>query len=383
MPWELRQTLMGGIKMFDNVRKNFGFGCMRLPMQGGEVDYAEFNKMIDAFIENGFNYFDTAHGYLDGKSEIALRDCLVSRYPREKYILTNKLTDVYFNNESQVRPFFESQLKICGVDYFDFYLMHAQSEQVFSHFKKCRAYEQALEFKKEGKIKHFGISFHDRAEVLDRILTEYPQIDAVQIQLNYVDFDDPVVQSKKCYDVCRRHNKPVIVMEPVKGGKLVNLPGEAKKYIDGLKGGSPASYAIRFAAGFDGIFMVLSGMSNMEQMLDNISYMKDFKPLDEREMRAVQEVCGVFKGMNLIPCTACRYCTAGCPKRISIPDLFECLNTKNIYHDLNADYYYREVHTKTGGKASECIKCGKCEAVCPQHLPIRNLLLDVAKEFEG
>lgn len=369
--------------MFDNVRKNFGFGCMRLPMQGGEVDYAEFNKMIDAFIENGFNYFDTAHGYLDGKSEIALRDCLVSRYPREKYILTNKLTDVYFNNESQVRPFFESQLKICGVDYFDFYLMHAQSEQVFSHFKKCRAYEQALEFKKEGKIKHFGISFHDRAEVLDRILTEYPQIDAVQIQLNYVDFDDPVVQSKKCYDVCRRHNKPVIVMEPVKGGKLVNLPREAKKYIDGLKGGSPASYAIRFAAGFDGIFMVLSGMSNMEQMLDNISYMKDFKPLDEREMRAVQEVCGVFKGMNLIPCTACRYCTAGCPKRISIPDLFECLNTKNIYHDRNADYYYREVHTKTGGKASECIKCGKCEAVCPQHLPIRNLLLDVAKEFEG
>ncbi len=379
----IKTDFKGGIKMFDNVRKNFGFGCMRLPMQGGEVDYAEFNKMIDAFIENGFNYFDTAHGYLDGKSEIALRDCLVSRYPREKYILTNKLTDVYFNSESQVRPFFESQLKICGVDYFDFYLMHAQSEQVFSHFKKCRAYEQALEFKKEGKIKHFGISFHDRAEVLDRILTEYPQIEAVQIQLNYVDFDDPVVQSKKCYDVCRRHNKPVIVMEPVKGGNLVNLPREAKKYIDVLKGGSPASYAIRFAAGFDGIFMVLSGMSNMEQMLDNISYMKDFKPLDEREMRAVQEVCGVFKGMNLIPCTACRYCTAGCPKRISIPDLFECLNTKNIYHDLNADYYYREVHTKTGGKASECIKCGKCEAVCPQHLPIRNLLLDVAKEFEG
>ena len=368
--------------MFGEVRKNFGFGCMRLPMKGDNVDYVEFNKMIDAFIDNGFNYFDTAHGYLQGKSETALRDCLVKRYPRDKYILTNKLTQPYFKTEADVRPFFERQLKICGDDYFDFYLMHAQSKEIFSHFKKCRAYEQALEFKAEGKIKHFGISFHDTAEVLDQILTEYPQVEVVQIQLNYVDYDDPAVQSRKCLEVCNKHNKPVIVMEPVKGGNLVNLPENAKKYFTELGSASTASYAIRFAAGCKGVFMVLSGMSDMPQMQDNLSYMSDFKPLDEKEMQAVQNVCNVFKGMNLIACTACRYCIDGCPKSISIPDLFACMNTKNIYHDWNANYYYDEVHTKNKGRASDCIKCGKCEKACPQHLPIRDLLMNVAKEFE-
>lgn len=171
-------------------------------------------------------------------------------------------------------------------------------------------------------------------------------------------------------------------MEPVKGGNLVNLPEAAAKHFKELGNMSAASYAIRFAAGSEGVFMTLSGMSNMEQMKDNISYMKDFKPLDEREAAAVRNVCAVLKGMNLIPCTACRYCTAGCPKKISIPDLFACMNTKSIYHDWNADYYYGQVHTKAGGKASDCIECGKCEAACPQHLSIRKLLKDVAKEFE-
>ena len=368
--------------MFENVLKNFGFGCMRLPMNGDEVNYTEFNKMIDTFIENGFNYFDTAHGYLSGKSETAIRDCLVARYPRDKFILTNKLTNFYFKTEEEIRPFFESQLKLCGVEYFDFYLMHAQSKENFAHFKKCHAYEQALALKKEGKIKHFGISFHDTAEVLEEILSEYPQIEVVQIQLNYVDYEDAAVQSKKCLEVCNKYNKPVIVMEPVKGGNLVNLPSEAKKYIEELHGGSAASYAIRFAAGCKGVFMTLSGMSNLEQMNDNISFMRDFKPLNEEELKAVKNVCKVFKSMHLIPCTACRYCIAGCPKHISIPDLFACLNSKNIYHDWNADYYYNQVHTKNKGKASDCIRCGKCEAACPQHLPIRELLKDVAKEFE-
>lgn len=218
--------------------------------------------------------------------------------------------------------------------------------------------------------------------MLERILTEYPEIEVVQIQFNYVDYDDPAVQSRKCYEVCRKFNKPVIVMEPVKGGNLVNLPENAKAVLEDLHGGSPASYAIRFVAGFPGMMMVLSGMSNMEQMQDNISFMRDFKPLDETERAAVEKVQEIFHSKNLIPCTACRYCTDICPKHISIPDLFAIMNTKQIHHDWNADCYYEDVHTAPGRKASDCLKCGKCEKVCPQHLPIRKLLEQVAAEFE-
>ena len=367
--------------MIEGIGKNFGFGCMRLPMQGEEVDKEQFCRMTDLFLSEGFCYFDTAHGYLQGKSELAIRECLAARYPRERYILTDKLTAPYFKKKEDIRPFFESQLAACGVEYFDFYLMHAQSKDIFEHFKRCQAYEEALALKEEGKIKHFGISFHDKAEVLEQILKEYPQIEVVQIQFNYVDYEDPAVQSRRCYEVCRKYGKPVIVMEPVKGGNLVNLPEEAKKILEDLRGGSPASYAIRFAAGFEGIMMVLSGMSNLEQMQDNLSYMKDFVPLSEKEMDAIRGVRKVFASMQLIPCTACRYCTDGCPKRISIPDLFACMNAKKIYHDWNTDYYYG-LHTKNGGKASDCIGCGRCEKSCPQHLPIRELLKDVSAEFE-
>ena len=366
----------------DKVKKNFGFGCMRLPMNGEEVDLEQTKKMVDTFIEQGFNYFDTAHGYIQGKSEKALKECLTSRYPRDKYILADKLTANFFKKEEDIRPLFESQLEICGVDYFDFYLMHAQGAGNYAHFKECHAYETAFELKKEGKVRHVGISFHDKPEVLEQILTEYPEVEVVQIQFNYVDYDDPAVQSRACYEVCRKHNKPVIVMEPVKGGNLVNLPEDAKAVLNELYGGSPASYAIRFAAGFPGMMMVLSGMSSMEQMNDNLSYMKDFQPLNEAELAAVKKVQEIFKSKNLIPCTACRYCIDGCPKHISIPDLFAIMNTKQIYHDWNADYYYNVVHTAPGRKASDCLKCGKCEKVCPQHLQIRNLLEDVAKEFE-
>lgn len=215
--------------------------------------------------------------------------------------------------------------------------------------------------------------------MLEQILTEYPQIEVVQIQFNYVDYNDPGVQSRACYEVCRRFNKPVIVMEPVKGGNLVNLPDEAKTVFDKLNGGSYASYALRFAAGFPEIMMVLSGMSTMEQMEDNIGFMKDFVPLNTEELEAVKRVQEIFRSMNLIPCTACRYCTDGCPKHISIPDLFADMNAKQIYHDWNADYYYSDVHTSEGRRASDCIKCGKCEKSCPQHLPIRKLLEDVPR----
>ena len=326
----------------DKIKKNFGFGCMRFPMIGEEIDEAQVSQMVDYFLDQGFNYFDTAHGYIGEKSELAVKNCLTSRYPRESYILTNKLTAAYFGKEEDIRPFFESQLERCGV---------------------------------EGKIRHFGISFHDRAEVLEQILTEYPQIEVVQIQFNYADFDDPAVQAGKCYEICRKHGKQVIVMEPVRGGSLANLPDDAKAVFEELHG------AIRYAAGFPGIMMVLSGMSSLEQMKENVSFMKDFRPLDEREMKAVEKVREIFRGKNLIPCTGCRYCVDGCPKKISIPDLFACMNAKKIYQNTNSNVYYG-VHTRNNGKASDCIKCGKCEKVCPQHIEIRKLLCDVADVFD-
>lgn len=366
----------------ERIKKNFGFGCMRLPMKGQEVDTDEMCRMVDTFLENGFNYFDTAHGYVGTKSETALKACLISRHPRDSYILTDKLTGSYFKQEEDIRPFFQSQLDACGVDYFDFYLMHAQSAESFATFKRCRAYETALELKAEGKIRHFGISFHDTADVLDRILTEYPQVEVVQIQLNYMDWDDPAVQSQACLEVCRRHGKPAIIMEPCRGGNLTSLPGDARAILDALGGGSPASYAIRFAAGHQGVMMVLSGMSDMAQMEENIGFMKDFRPLDGRELAAVEQVKGWFRSQSLIPCTACRYCTDGCPMSISIPDLFACMNAKKTFQNWNTDYYYENVHTVNNSKASACVKCGRCEAACPQHLPIRELLVKVAEEFE-
>lgn len=375
---------------FTEIKKNFGFGCMRLPMVDGEVDMEQFKQMVDLFLEEGFNYFDTAHGYLDGKSELALREGLTSRYPRDRYLLVNKLTSMYFHKEEEIRPFFENQLKWCGVDYFDVYLMHAQNAAEFEKYKKCHAYETALQLKEEGRIRHFGISFHDKAVVLDQILTEYPQVEIVQIQFNYLDYEDPSVEARKVYEVCRKHNKPVLVMEPVKGGSLVKLPEDAQKIFDDLNAQegtqmSNASYAIRYAAGFDGMKVVLSGMSDLQQMKDNLSYMKEFQPLNAKEKEAVAKVVAVFHGLDMIPCTACRYCVDEnhCPKHIRIPDVFACLNSKKAFNDWNMDFFYSSVLTANGsGKASECIGCGGCERVCPQHLEIRKLLGDVAATFE-
>ena len=267
----------------ERIKGILGFGGMRLPMKDGEVVIDEMNRMVDAFLEAGFNYFDTARVYIGGQGETAIRDCVVKRYPRDSFILTDKLSDSLFNSEDEIRPLFEKQLESCGVDYFDFYLLHSQTKSIFEKYKKLHAYEHAFELKKEGKVKHVGFSFHDTADVLDEMLNEYPEIEVVQIQLNYIDFDDPAVQARLCYEVCRKHNKPVIVMEPVRGGKLADIPEQGKAIFDALHGGSPASYAIRYAADFDGVFMVLSGMSSMEQVEDNTAYMQDMKPLTEKE----------------------------------------------------------------------------------------------------
>ena len=361
-------------RSFVEAMPKLGFGYMRLPMKDGEVDTAQTKQMVDAFLEAGFNYFDTAHGYIGGQSEQAVRTCLTSRYPRDRYILTNKLSNNFFEKQEDIRPLFETQLEVCGVDYFDFYLMHAQSAERFEKYRRCRAYETALELKAEGKIRHLGISFHDSPEVLETILTAYPQIEVVQLQFNYLDYDDPRVQSFGCYEVCRKHGKPVFVMEPVKGGSLVKLPEQAQRIFDGLDSGSNASLAIRFAAGFPGNRTVLSGMSTLEQMGENVAFMKDFQPLSPQEQAAVEQVRSVLRGQGLIPCTGCRYCTEVCPMEIPIPDLFACLNDK--WRTGSAD-----TSNIGGGKPGDCLRCGKCEDICPQQLNIRGLMLSVRGEL--
>ncbi len=362
---------------FDKVKKNFGFGCMRLPMVDDKVDYQEFNRMIDAFMNAGFNYFDTAHGYIDGKSELAVRACLTARYDREDYVLADKLSAWYFETEEEVLPLFQKQLERCGVEYFDFYLFHCLTRESYPKHKQCNTFQIVQRLKAEGKIKHIAMSFHDTADVLDMILTEQPCIEAVQLQINYLDYDDPGVQSKACYDVTVKHGKQVIVMEPVKGGHLVNLPQKAAKLFDDLNGGSYASYALRYAASFPRVFMVLSGMGNMDMMQDNINTFSPFVPLSAQELAATDRARDIIRETRKIPCTKCNYCGEVCPKHIPISDLFAAYN-RFLTAEITKGAA-KEAFPTCGALAADCIGCGKCESVCPQNIDVKQQIEKISK----
>ena len=363
--------------MIEKVKKNFGFGMMRLPMIENEIDYEQVNKMVDSFMESGFNYFDTAHGYIDGKSEIAVRRCLVDRYDRESYVLANKLSEWFFKTEDEVLPLFEEQLKVCGVDYFDFYLFHALNRNSYEKHKECNTFEIVKGLHNEGRVKHIAMSFHDTADVLDMILSEHPEVEVVQLQINYLDYDDPGVQSKACYDVAVKHGKKVIVMEPVKGGALVNLPDPAVAEFKKLGDAAPVSYALRYAASFPEVIMVLSGMGNMDMMESNIRTMHPFLPLSDEEIAATDKAREIIRQYKQIPCTKCRYCAEVCPMNVPIAELFAHYNEYALAHTSRKDT--REAISSYPVKAVDCIECGKCEEICPQSIDIRERLKKLSK----
>ena len=368
--------------------KKLGFGLMRLPLTDandkGSIDIEALKVMVDTFMEQGFTYFDTAWMYCAFKSENAVKEALTDRYPRDRYTLTTKLHASYLKTKEDRDRIFEEQRQKTGVDYFDYYLIHAIDQELYSLYNEMDCFNWLIEKKKQGLVKHIGFSYHDSAEFLDQVLTEHPEMEFVQLQMNYLDWESAEVQSRKCYEVAIKHGKPVIVMEPVKGGILADVPAEVREsfaaYHPDL---SVPSWAIRFVASLDNVAMVLSGMSNMEQLMDNISYMKEFVPMNAEETELVHKAAEMIKDSIAIPCTGCSYCTEGCPMQIAIPDLFRVYNKskRGEITDVEANEEYRQL-TESGGKARECLACGQCQVACPQHLEIINYLKDVAKCME-
>ena len=370
--------------------KKLGFGLMRLPLtdpnDGASVDVELLKTMVDAFLEKGFTYFDTAWMYCGFQSECAIREALVKRHPRDSYTLADKLHAGFLKTKEDRERIFQEQLRKTGVDYFDYYLLHDVGTDHYKTYQELDCFRWLEEKKAQGLARHIGFSYHDNAELLDRVLTEHPEVEFVQLQLNYLDWDSEGVQSRKCYETAVKHGKPVIVMEPVKGGTLARVPESVEKmFREARPEMSIPSWAIRFAASLEHVMVVLSGMSNMEQLLDNTDYMADFQPLSAQEQALVKKAVDAINSTIAIPCTGCSYCTEGCPQRIAIPKYFSLYNAdlqeiKEKSWRPQGEYYTRL--TMNFGKASDCLECGQCEQVCPQHLPIIRHLKDVAARFE-
>lgn len=374
-----------------NVGK-LGFGCMRLPLTDQEdrasFDEKQVEQMVDMFIENGFTYFDTAYMYHNYQSEVMLKKALIERHSRDSFTLADKMPSMLLKKPEDQDFIFDEQLRKTGAGHFDYYLMHSITEPRIGMLEEFGTWKLLQRKKEEGFIKHLGFSFHDGAETLDRLLTMHPEVEFVQLQINYLDWNNKSVQSGRCYETARKHGKKIVVMEPVKGGTLAEIPEEAETLLRGIDpDASPASWAIRFAASLEGVMMVLSGMSTIGQMRDNISFMKKFRPLSDDEKKAVGQVREILINSNTVPCTSCRYCVEGCPEHIDIPALFELYNeeirpTSRAAYGRESENKYARL-TEGHGKASDCISCRNCVNACPQHIEVPDELKKVAEAFEN
>ena len=362
-----------------------GFGLMRLPETDGKIDIDKVCEMVDTYLDAGFTYFDTAYVYHGGNSERAVKEAIVKRHPRDSFTLATKLPAWSIHSFEDRDKIFEEQMERCGVDYFDFYLLHSiEDGNNYDTYVKYDCFNWGIQKKAEGKIKHFGFSFHGTPELLEQIVDNHPEIEFVQIQLNYADWDNKIVHSGELYKILSDRNIPIIVMEPAKGGKLANLDDECADLLKTLRPDkSVASWAFRFAGSLPGVTTILSGMSTKEQMDDNLATFTDFEPLSDEEKEAIEKVKEIMFRVELIGCTACKYCVDGCPMNISIPDVISAINTARKFPgDMRPQFFYNGLADRTG-RASDCIGCGQCEGVCPQHLPIPDLMQEAVEKFEG